>query len=132
MKELTCIVCPIGCALQAEEGKDQTFTISGNRCPRGAAYAQEEIRSPRRVLTATCAIDDPAVNRPEAPIGSARRLPVKSSQACPREKLDELLQAVYRIKAKLPVQSGDALIRNWNGTGIDIVATRSLKSIGSF
>ncbi|MDR0316047.1 MAG: DUF1667 domain-containing protein, partial [Treponema sp.] len=61
MKELVCIVCPIGCSLRVEEGPAATdglpaISVSGNRCPRGAAYAQEEIRAPKRMITATCAI----------------------------------------------------------------------------
>ena len=55
MRSLTCIVCPIGCQLTVEigpAGPDDSYgdlSITGNRCPRGAVYAQEEIRAPKRV-----------------------------------------------------------------------------------
>ncbi|GHV69841.1 molybdopterin oxidoreductase [Spirochaetia bacterium] len=131
MKELTCIVCPIGCSLNVEEGAPgadgfASLTISGNRCPRGAAYAREEIRSPRRVVTATCAIAEESIAGSHSAINT-RRIPVKTSAPCPREKIDELLKEVYHTKVKLPVNSGDKIIADWQGSGIDIVAVRAVE-----
>ena len=39
IKELTCIGCPLGCALTVEMDGGEVVKISGNTCPRGAAYA---------------------------------------------------------------------------------------------
>ena len=40
-KQFLCICCPTGCRLTAErENETAPWRISGNRCPRGAAYAQ--------------------------------------------------------------------------------------------
>jgi len=153
MRELTCIVCPIGCSLSVEEGPAAgkglpAFTVTGNRCPRGAAYAQEEIRAPKRVITATCGITfplEPAAERAMAsvdsenrgfPAGNAvphrsltapRRLPVKTSAPCPKEKIDELLGDIYRLKVCLPVKAGHKLITDWKGSGIDVIAVRTLE-----
>ena len=129
MRNLTCIVCPMGCSLTVEEGEPgadglPVLTITGNRCPRGAVYAQEEIRSPKRVVTATCAIaDGPALS---AGFAGPRRVPVKTSGPCPREKIDALLKEIYQTKIKLPVRAGDKILPNWDGLGIDVVAVRSL------
>jgi CxxC motif-containing protein len=124
VKNLTCIVCPLGCSLTAEEGPPgpdgfPARTVTGNRCPRGAVYAQEEIRAPRRVLTATCVLL-------EAGAGGPRRLPVKTTVPCPREQIPALLADIYRLKVKLPVKAGDLLISNWQGLGIHVAAARSL------
>jgi CxxC motif-containing protein len=123
MKNLTCIICPIGCALAVEEGPPgpDTFpalTVTGNRCPRGAVYALEELRSPRRVLTATCGVLDAG----EGP----RRLPVKTTAPCPREQIPALLADIYRLRVKRPVKTGDLLITDWRGRGIGVAAARSL------
>ncbi|MDR2070835.1 MAG: DUF1667 domain-containing protein [Treponema sp.] len=118
MRTLTCIVCPIGCTLAV--GEEPELPVSGNRCPRGAVYALEEIRSPRRVVTATCGIDGGARE------GGLRRVPVKSSVPCPREKIPELLADIYKTRAALPVKSGDILIADWRGTGINIFAIREI------
>ena len=40
MKELVCIVCPNGCRLQVDD--EHGYTVTGNRCPRGAAYGKTE------------------------------------------------------------------------------------------
>jgi CxxC motif-containing protein len=116
MKTLTCIVCPIGCTLTVEEGAE--LRISGNRCPRGAVYAKEEILAPKRVVTATCGIAG-------SPAG-LRRVPVKSSIPCPRERIPELLADIYKSRITLPVKPGDAVISDWRGTGIHILAVRKV------
>jgi CxxC motif-containing protein len=132
MRELTCIVCPIGCSLLVDESSvsGTDFTITGNRCARGAAYAQEEIRAPKRVVTATCGIDFPEgeiSERPQRSLTAPRRIPVKTSAPCPKEKINELLDDIYRLKVSLPVKAGDRLITDWKGRKIDVVAVRSLE-----
>jgi CxxC motif-containing protein len=126
MRNLTCIVCPIGCSLSIEEGEPGSdgfplLTITGNRCPRGAVYAQEEVRAPKRVVTATCAIAE----GPGLPAGP-RRLPVKTAGPCPREQINALLADIYRTKVRLPVKAGDKILPDWGGLGIDVVAVRGL------
>ncbi|MDR0637097.1 MAG: DUF1667 domain-containing protein [Treponema sp.] len=120
MRSLTCIVCPIGCALSVEEGPEAALSISGNRCPRGVVYAQEEIRVPKRVVTATCGIASPALD------SGPRRVPVKTQQACPRERINDLLADIYKTRVRLPVKTGEAVITDWKGSGINVVAVRSL------
>ncbi|MDR1099508.1 MAG: DUF1667 domain-containing protein, partial [Treponema sp.] len=96
MKNLTCIVCPAGCSLTVEEGPagpGPRLTVTGNRCPRGAVYAQEEFSTPRRVVTATCPVMEEAGGEP----GRPRRLPVKTTAPCPRERIPALLADIYRI-----------------------------------
>ena len=123
MREITCIVCPVGCSLAVDDAaqsvEDSALSITGNHCPRGVVYAQEEIRSPKRVVTATCAIvgDQPHV---------VHRVPVKTSAPCPKEKISDLLTDIYGIKVTLPVHVGGVILANWKGSGIDVVATRSV------
>jgi len=134
MSELTCIVCPIGCSLLIEEsaaGADGSpaLTVTGNRCARGAAYAQEEIRAPKRVVTATCGIapasgDSDAMSRQS--FTAPRRIPVKSSVPCPKELIPELLEDIYRLNLSLPVKVGDRPVINWKDSGIDVVVVRDL------
>lgn len=119
-RELTCITCPIGCALLAEGGEGEELRVSGNRCPRGAAYAREELLSPRRTVTATCR----ALGA--GPASPARRIPCRSSAPFPKERVDELLAAIYALEVSLPVERGRVLIRDAFGLGIDVVATRTL------
>jgi len=120
MRKLTCIVCPMGCALEADDSKgEDSITVTGNRCLRGASYAMEEIRSPKRVVTATCAINGEGS-------GSIRRVPVKTATPCPIGKISALLEDIYKVKINLPVKAGDVVISDWDGSKIDIVAARTL------
>jgi CxxC motif-containing protein len=123
MAELTCVICPIGCSLIAEVGAAGALTVTGNRCPRGAAYAAEELRSPKRTVTATCSIAGPGGNGP-------RRIPVRTNAPCPRQRISELLKDIYALSIKLPVQTGDVVIAGWKGTEIDVIAARTLTASG--
>ncbi|MDR1837175.1 MAG: DUF1667 domain-containing protein [Treponema sp.] len=120
MRSLTCIVCPIGCSLNVEEDskKPDSLSVTGNRCPCGEVYAREEIRAPKRVVTATCRIEGEA--------DSVRRVPVKTASPCPREKIPALLDDIYKASVSLPVKAGDVVIAGWNGGEINVVATRTI------
>jgi CxxC motif-containing protein len=117
-QELTCITCPIGCRLTVE-GSNGEFTVSGNRCPRGAAYAREELLAPKRTVTATCRAAGGNV--------AIRRVPCRTAAPFPKERVGELLGAIYRLEAQLPVKRGSVLLENALGMGIDVVATRTLR-----
>ena len=44
-RELTCINCPLGCALSVTiDGS--TITVTGNTCPRGEAYGLSGLHGP--------------------------------------------------------------------------------------
>jgi CxxC motif-containing protein len=101
----------------------ETLSVSNNKCKRGVVYAQEEIRAPKRTVTATCMLEGDT-SMPNA--SSVRRVPVKTSSPCLRDKIPSLLQDIYKTKVTLPIKAGDIVISNWNGEGIDIIATRSL------
>jgi CxxC motif-containing protein len=124
MRSLTCIVCPIGCSLDVEEdaNSQNSLSVTGNRCPRGEVYAREEIRAPKRVVTATCRIEG-EVGFP----GSVRRVPVKTASPCPREKIPFLLQDIYKAAVSLPVKAGDVVIAGWKGEEINVIVTRTLE-----
>jgi CxxC motif-containing protein len=125
MGNLTCIVCPIGCLLEVEENTSSPYetldnlSVTGNRCPRGVVYAKEEIRAPKRMVTATCKIERETEH-------SVRRIPVKTVSPCPKEKIPALLDDIYKLRITLPVKTGDIFIANWNGEGIDVAATRTI------
>ena len=131
-QELVCITCPMGCHLSVEVLGDGGVEVSGNRCPRGAVYAREETLSPRRVVTATCSLVRPCGGAaceggaPES-LSAPRRVSCRSSAAFPKERIPELLEALYALEVSLPVKRGDPLLKDALGTGIDILATRTIE-----
>lgn len=120
-KEMICISCPIGCHLTVSYNENKVITneniqVLNNKCPRGLIYGKEEILAPKRVVTATCAIDSELMNR----------IPVKSTGAIIKEEISGLLEELYRVRLKSPIKTGDVIISDYNKSGIDIVSTRSL------
>jgi CxxC motif-containing protein len=116
----------MGCSLNVDEDANGELIVSGNKCQRGPVYAQEEIRAPKRVVTATCKVTQ-STNVDANQLGTHRRIPVKSNVPCPKEKIDDLLKDIYHTSVKLPVNAGDVIISNWNESGIDVLAIRSMQ-----
>ncbi len=112
-KEMTCIRCPLGCALTATADEKGNITVTGNTCPKGEEYALGEIRDPRRTVTSTVRIKG----------RQNRVVSVKTSEDIPKGKIMECMEALGRIEAVPPVEIGDILLKNVADTGADILAT---------
>jgi len=109
----------LGCHLTIDRHDDASLSVTGNRCPRGVKYANEELLAPRRVVSATAAVSG----------GEVARLPVRSTGAYPKQDVPELLEAIYGLRVSPPVRRGDVLIQDFKGSGIDVIATRTLKEV---
>ena len=126
MTEMLCIVCPRGCHLSVGDAPE--FAVSGNFCPRGERYGREEMTAPKRTVTATC----PATMASGTEVASnenlstPRRVPVRTTGAVPREKIDELVSLLLRTEVRLPAHAGDVVIENWENSGVSVIATRDL------
>lgn len=115
-KKFTCIVCPVSCNLAVEECEG-ILTVTGNQCKRGAKFGEDEYKRPKRMLTTTVKITG----------GNVGRLPVISRDEVPKERLFELVELLYELTVKSPVYRGDVILENIGDTGIDILATRTIK-----
>lgn len=96
---LTCIECPMGCALEVttEEGK---IAVTGNSCPRGKLYAENEVTCPRRVLTSTVRA------------ANGEMIPVKTDRPVKKEELFEIMKKINAVHPELPVRIGDVLLEH--------------------
>ena len=115
-KDITCIVCPIGCKILVKIDGTQLEIVEGNKCKRGIEYAKNEVFDPRRMLTTSVLVND----------GEWPLVSVKSSKPVPKEKLFSVLKEVGGTAVKAPVKSGQTIIKNAANTGIDIVATKTV------
>ena len=115
-QNLICINCPIGCHLQIRHNDGGGWIIEGNQCKRGEIYAKKELTAPTRVLTTTVKVDS----------GDHRRLPVKTQQPIPKEKMFEAIEVINERSVRAPVKIGDVIVENILNTGVDVVATKSL------
>lgn len=115
-KQLTCIVCPLGCELTITlDGKTVT-EVTGNTCPRGKQYAVDECTAPIRTLTTFVRLAD-----------SDEMLPVKSAAPVPKEALFACMEALRGVAVTAPVAIGDVVLPDVAHTGVDIVAAKRVK-----
>ncbi len=117
-KEMICILCPLGCKMQVSEkpGHPEDLKVRGIQCKEGKKYAYEEYKNPTRILTSTVAIHN-------APLP---RLPVKTSKPLPKGLVYKAMEEINKVELNGPVKVGTVIIKDLLGTGIDVVATRSL------
>lgn len=118
MKEtsLVCIVCPLGCRLTVTSDNGE-YTVRGNKCPRGEKYGIKELTSPTRTITSTVKIEGALLCR----------LPVKSSGEIPKSMVMECMELINEVLVKAPIKVGDIIIKDILSTGVDLVASRSMK-----
>ena len=55
-KNLICICCPLGCPLTVALENGEVVSVTGNTCPRGAAYGRREVTNPTRIVTSTALV----------------------------------------------------------------------------
>lgn len=119
-RELTCIGCPIGCALFASVYGDCT-KITGNLCKIGIEYGINEVTDPRRAITTSIKV--------KFDNGTTKILSLKTSKDIPKDKIFECLKEIRNTKVNRSFRIGDIVIENILGTGIDIVATREISKL---
>ena len=84
--------------------------------PRGDAYARKECTHPARTVTGTVRVSGGAL-----PVVS-----VRTAGEVPKERVLDVARALCRVHLTAPVQAGDVVIPDVLGTGVDVVATRSV------
>ena len=119
VKNLTCINCPMGCALAVEMNGDEIVSVSGNTCSRGDAYARKELTDPTRIVTSTVRVTG----------GNSDTVSVKTKEDIPKGKIFECIRALKNVCAQAPVHIGDVIVSNVADTGIDVVATSNVGKV---
>ncbi len=120
MKEtqMTCIICPVGCALKVTLDDNGKFvSVKGNRCPKGEIYAKDEVEDPKRVLTSSVKV----VN------GKMPLVSVKTDRSIPKRLIGEAMKAIKSTSVDAPVKVEDIIIENFLNTGANLIATRSVE-----
>ena len=109
MKKIICITCPTGCEMDVDciDGKT---SVSGNRCPRGAAYAELELKDPRRTVTAVIHSEN------------GKFQPVRTDRPLPRNSINKLLNSI--LTGVFPESApGAVIIADIDGTGVNLIAS---------
>lgn len=112
-RNLTCIVCPLGCQLTVELEGEKVLSVSGNTCKRGEEYAKNECTNPQRTVTSTVKCTDGTV------------VSVKTDRPIPKDKMNECMKMINAAKPDLPISVGDVIIEDVFGS--KLVATQNAK-----
>lgn len=115
MRELTCIGCPLGCSLRVFE-EQNGICVEGNTCPRGAAYAKNEVLCPKRTVTSTVTVHGGTVNR----------LSVRTQTDIPKDKIFACMEEIKAVSVQAPVKIGDVILSDCAGTGVALIATKNI------
>ncbi len=112
-----CIGCPLGCRLEVVEDEGAIVEVRGFGCKRGKEYAEQEHVDPRRMVTTTVSLRG----------GVWSRLPVKSSAPVPKNQVIAVCNALRSFEMEAPVERGRVVAHNVADTGIDMIASRTIK-----
>ncbi len=115
-RELTCICCPLGCALTVEMEGGEVKGVTGNGCKQGAEYGPKEVTNPTRIVTSSVMVTG----------GAEKCVSVKTASDIPKGKIFDCVKAIKGITVAAPVHIGDVILPNVAGTGVDVIATKTL------
>ena len=107
---MICTICPKSCLMQVDKSP---FSVTGNQCDKGEAFARQEIESPKRVLTTVVKTSDTAY-----PV-----LSVRTDRVVKKKELFTIMKAVKKLYVKGPVMIGQVIAEDIAGTGANLIAT---------
>ena len=110
IKTLTCIECPIGCEITVDLNGDKILSLTGNACPRGKLYAQDEVVCPKRVITSTVRAKDGSL------------VPVKTDKPVKKSEIFSVMEKINAVVCDMPVTMGQVLVANIEGAANLVVS----------
>ena len=114
-ENVICITCPKGCTLEVLRDGESILEIRQG-CKKGHGYVRQELTDPRRMVASTVKIR-----------GALHPLlPVYTSAPFPKGKILDLMKALRSVQVDSPVKTGEVVLSNALGTGIDIIASRDM------
>jgi len=116
VKNITCIECPVGCALSVDIENCRVIKVSGNKCPKGEAYAASEVENPLRVLTSAVLSQDL----------SLKMIPVRTDKPIPKSRILDAMAEIKKLKVNKPLSVGEVIVNNFLGLGVNLIATRDV------
>lgn len=117
MKRLfTCIVCPIGCEIEAEHEGPDLISVTGNLCPKGEAYVTQELSDPRRTIATNVSVKGGIM-----PLAS-----VRLTQPIPRNRIMDVMSEIDKLSLAAPLVIRDVVIKNVLGLDSDVIVTKNV------
>jgi CxxC motif-containing protein len=108
-RRFTCIVCPACCELETDGAE-----VNGSRCPKGEAFARQEMIMPLRVITTTV--------RCETSKG-VRMLPVKTACPVPLSRVPDIMKQIKSLSLSEPPPIGSRIGAGSSAERIELIVT---------
>ncbi len=90
----------MGCQVSVQMDAGKILSVTGNTCPRGDAYAREEVTAPARTVTSTI---------PVTGGGRKVRIPCKTASDVPKQKIFEVKSWRRSTKRAQRLRSGEGM-----------------------
>ena len=101
--------------VKTEQGA--VISVEGNTCKRGREYGEKEVTAPARTVTTTVTVTG----------GKIPAVSVRTRTDIPKEKIFDCIRALKGIQIPAPVHTGDIILADAAGTGVDVVATKTVE-----
>lgn len=115
-RNLTCVECPMGCSIEVELENGKATSVTGNSCPRGKMYAENEVVCPKRVLTSSVRMKD------------GNMISVKTNAPVKKAETFEIMKKINAAHPAAPVRIGDVIVKEIT-EGVDLIATGNSESV---
>ncbi len=112
--KMICIACPNGCHLTID---DKSYQVSGNKCPKGITFAQEELLAPKRGVSSLV-----KTSLPEYAVVS-----VRTSQEIAKSQIFDLMRLLDSVVIKDYLPLGSVVLSNVFQSGVDVITTTNMK-----
>lgn len=124
IRQMTCIMCPMGCDLTVKTGNDTEtdrgsaeILVTGNTCPKGKEYAVQELTDPQRNIATSVLIKGG-----ELPLAS-----VRLDHAIPKDRIFDVMTEIRKRSLEAPVRAGQVVIQNVLGLDANVIATKHVE-----
>ena len=111
-RRFICLVCPTCCEIET----DGTEVI-GSRCPKGEAFALQEIVMPLRVITTTVRCE---------PSKGVRMVPVKTACPVPLSRFPDIMRQIKSLRLSEVPPIGSRIEAGSSAEPVELVVTREL------
>lgn len=116
VKNITCISCPMGCGLTVYLEDNVVLNVTGNQCPKGKKYAEEECINPTRILTTTLPIKEGQINV----------ISVKSDRPVPKANIMGIMAELKEIYVTAPIEIGEVIVKDIHGMKVNLISTKNV------
>lgn len=116
LRKLTCIICPNGCEMTVEAEDGQDIEVMDALCPRGKAYAIQEITNPMRTISTSVLVEGG-----ELPLAS-----VRLTNPIPKAMIMAAMAEIKKVRLQAPVTSDTVVIHHILGQDSDVIVTKTV------